>query len=73
MNNKQVDKSNEAVHNWIIGDTHPLLKTILEILPGEISEDEFPEILHYAGIRIEGLDGLRPTWSDCMTFGKEFL
>ena len=75
MNNTQVDKSNEALHNWMLGDTHPLLEVMLELLPTELSEDGLLEILHFLGISIEGLDldGLRLTWSNCMTPSGKWL
>ena len=40
MNNTQVDKSNEALHKWVLGETYPLLQVMLEIAPMQMLEQE---------------------------------
>ena len=88
MNNSQVDQSKEALHQWALGETYPLLQVMLDIAPMEILEQDLLVVLQNAGITIPDWDGcseipeaiasdlrmICPTWSEFMTpSGKDFL
>lgn len=88
MNNTQVDQSKEALHQWVLGETYPLLQVMLEIAPMQMLEEDLLVVLQNAGMRIEGWDGrseipeeiasdlrmICPMWSQFMTpLGKDFL